>query len=117
MTVCTSASFSQSISKNSQGNILLLKVHIDQEESISRTPGPVRLLLPDFDDLQRQLQQVETKLKGTQLKAEFDVQSYHADITDPCTSALQRNPATAQATTKDLLKVCCCCVILERQKP
>ena len=83
MTVCTPASFSQSRSKNSLGGVLLLKVHIDQEESISRTPGPVRLLLPDFDLLQRQLQQVETKLKGTQFKAEFDVQSHHADITDP----------------------------------
>ena len=83
MTVCTSAPFNQKISKNSQGDLLLTKVHIDQEESISRTPGPVSFLLPDFDDLQRQLQQVETKLKGTRFKAEFDFQSHHADITDP----------------------------------
>ncbi|KAL0039545.1 hypothetical protein WJX77_001490 [Trebouxia sp. C0004] len=26
------------------------QVHINQEENISRTPGPVRLLMPDFDD-------------------------------------------------------------------
>ncbi|KAL0021593.1 hypothetical protein WJX79_001230 [Trebouxia sp. C0005] len=71
------------------------QVHIDQEESISRTPGPVRLLLPDLNDLQNQMQQI---LGGS-------------------TSALQRTPATAQAITKDLLKVCCCHVMSVQQKP
>ena len=47
------------------------------------TPGPVMLLLPDINDLPRQLQQIEPKLKGTQSKADFDFQSHHADITDP----------------------------------
>lgn len=47
------------------------------------TPGPVMLLLHDINDLPRQLQQIEPKLKGTQSKADFDFQSLHADITDP----------------------------------
>lgn len=59
------------------------QVHIDQGEDISRTPGPVKLFLPDFAGLQKQLQQLEPKLTGTQFKADFDPDFNHADITDP----------------------------------
>lgn len=57
--------------------------HIDQEEDVSRTPGPVKLLLPDLGAVQKQLQQLETRLKGTKFQVDFTPDLRQATVVDP----------------------------------
>ena len=63
--------------------IVVLQIHIDDGEKVSRTLGPVKLLVPQFASLQSRLQQVAPKLTGTQFKAEFSADSQHARVLDP----------------------------------
>ncbi len=63
--------------------VLVLQFHIDQEENVSRTPGPVKLLLPDLGALQQRLQDLAPKLKGTKFKAEFSADALHSTVVDP----------------------------------
>ena len=50
---------------------------------MSRTPGPVKLLLPDLGAVQKQLQQLETRLKGTKFQVDFTPDLRQATVVDP----------------------------------
>ena len=60
-----------------------VQFHIDDNEDVSRTPGPVRLQLPSLDRVQPQLQSSSSKFSGTQFHFEADAHLKHIAVTDP----------------------------------
>lgn len=62
---------------------LLLQIHIDQEEEVSRTPGPVKLLLPKLADLEKQLQKLQTRFAETHFAFDFSSSPDEAKVVDP----------------------------------
>lgn len=62
---------------------LLLQFHIDQEEDISRTPGPVKLLIPGLSDLEKQLQQLQHRFAETRFAFDFSSSPKEATVIDP----------------------------------
>ena len=60
-----------------------MQVHIDTGEAVSRTPGPVKLSLPDLKTVEHQLQQLAPRLRNTQFKADVSPDYQHASVIDP----------------------------------
>lgn len=63
--------------------MLLLQIHIDQEEEVSRTPGPVRLLLPKLADVEKQLQKLQPRFAESQFAFDFSSSLGEAKVVDP----------------------------------
>lgn len=62
---------------------MLVQFHIDQEEETSRTPGPVKLLLPGLSNLEKQLQSLQPRFVETHFAFDFSSSSRQANVTDP----------------------------------
>ena len=60
-----------------------LQVHIDQEEEVSRTPGPVKLLLPRLADMKEQLQKLQPRFVNTCFAFDFPSSPQAATVVDP----------------------------------
>ena len=61
----------------------ILQMHIDTGEDISRTPGPVKLFLPDLHALQHQLDKLAPRMKDTKFRADFSPDHHQATVVDP----------------------------------
>lgn len=59
------------------------QVHIDQEEEVSRTPGPVKLLLPRLADIEGQLQKLQPRFVNTCFAFDFPPSPQAATVVDP----------------------------------
>lgn len=59
------------------------QMHIDTGEDISRTPGPVKLFLPDLNALEHQLDKLAPRLKDTKFRADFSPDHHQATVVDP----------------------------------
>lgn len=60
-----------------------MQFHIDVEEQASRTPGPVRLQLPNLQTVQQQLQQCTAQFADTKFEVKVASDSKHISVTDP----------------------------------
>lgn len=61
----------------------LLQIHIDQEEEVSRTPGPVKLLLPKLADIEAQLQKLQPRFENSCFAFDFSPNRQAATVVDP----------------------------------
>lgn len=60
-----------------------MQFHIDVEENVSRTPGPVRLQLPCLQTVQEQLQHCTARFSGTHFGVKPSINPKQISVTDP----------------------------------
>lgn len=60
-----------------------MQFHIDVEEEVSRTPGPVQLQLPGLHSVQQQLQKCAALFDGTDFEVKPDAEAQQLRVTDP----------------------------------
>ena len=68
---------------NMANDSMFVQFHIDVEEEVSRTPGPVRLHLPGLPSVQQQLQQCAARFAGTDFAVRADADPKQLCVTDP----------------------------------